>query len=275
MTKEAIVFVALVVVGALLMYLGYSFYDEVTRESTLKPRSISMTALYDTKLGEMSIFISDTAGRVDFTEGWRAAMVEFDSSSPKVNFVIRVPYEIAHFSSANYTNVLNAEIAGIYDKAADESTIRVSYTAEGNHSRIRLMFDWKIAEKFSYDQERLVLGFGTPFIGAEIGERREIVADARVLHVDRLVVEIDEKKQLDYSRTVPPPTFLKTMERSVNPVWSFGQYGPTSAIQAVFTDESLRQRKSVHTFLSGVLVALGLSILLEPFLEILRKLAHW
>ncbi len=46
--------------------------------------------------------------------------LEFNSSIPRVYFVIWMPFEIARFGWINYTMVLDPEITATYDKQADE-----------------------------------------------------------------------------------------------------------------------------------------------------------
>jgi hypothetical protein len=212
----------------------------------------------------MTMFISDKDGRVNYSDGWRAVEIDFFSKQHSVEFEIDAEQNLKFYTSSNY-GAIQAQPVQI-ETISFGSKITVGYLCQSASCGMSLYFDWQIAERISLDQTRGFIGLDNPFVGAEIGENRTLAPGYSFLHIDKLIVEMEEQGELDYSRTIPPPTFLKTRElreRSIGPVWVFDNTNPPSSILAVFTDPNANHIKVASAFLSGLFVAFSVSVFVE------------
>lgn len=267
----AIIFIVLCfVIGPTLLLSGLSEYNRMTYESFNLPRAMMILADDNTTIYDMRLVLSCDEFRTRKDEGWMGTLIWLNLSCGPGDLVFHLPHRIDITFPGGY-EIKNAS----YDESDDITTLVLSYESVWNGVS-EVIFDWKILEKISYDQERVAICFKRPVYYAKSWfEYSPVLRRYLGPEIDRLTIQIEGNHPLDFSFTNPQPSYYYLSEGITSAYWTFDPEREITSVQAVFKDPILSKKKSNIIFFSGLYTAVSISIIflgLKELLDFLRKL---
>ena len=265
--------VILLVVGSLSLGWGICEYNRATFESFSSPDGIVIMGDNDTVIEDMKFIVSESHRILDYEEGWRRLIIDFNSSCKSMFLSLSLPHKVDYAFGLNKTETNFFYFNASYDDSKDRSSILLSYDSTGDTNWMYIDLDWKVCEKISYDQWRVEIAFETPYFGKPLFTHIQAVPTAAgigwIPQINRLVIQIEGTLPLDLSYTSPQPSyyFLHSYGRT-SAYWSFvSKSQEISSVQAVFEDPALSRAKSDTVFHSGLFIALGISFMVGALRE--------
>jgi hypothetical protein len=257
-----LLWIVVLVMGIAALAYGIHTNAKAAYTRTEQPNPIIILGNEDTILDNLEFILSKEMS--SYKDGdWMWAIIDFNSSCQYMSLYFGLPYQIDNVIFTNYTDFAFFYKQWSYNVTKNNSEIYLSYNSSKSDNRVRIQFDWKIKEQIAYDQERVAIGFSSPYYGKPLFEYPLRVSatagSAWIPEIKNLIIQVEGNNPIDLSLTQPSPSYYYYLDGKTMVFWEFNQQNKASSIQVVFKNPTLSGQKSNLIFNAGLLVGIGLS----------------